>query len=1752
MIMRKKTFSLVGLILIGVSVFAQYGPDLTDPRSAKVVFTQDFEQSWEEWTTTPIDQITQLEYYSNTGNMNSSSFTPWNNSEEWQRGLFRTDSVITIYKGNMMVIEDYESRKDMEEWGDNDPSHWTIVDDPDNNERIEQFNAFGESDGGGEKYFRFISDTILKNASYSGSYSNKLAARYRRNLFVHLGAGDIEENSSYRLTFYVKAKTLPGHEGYVATPTVYADVMRGYYHAEKPFSMGYISNSTEHPYEYNTTFEYTKNDFYQDTDWDNWEKVTFMTYYTTDSIAENYFYSNGYWWAESGDWLWRGDAPGNPIGSDLRYIVQPDKYMVRLGFPADYTEYCVDNISISKSWIGGCEYYGDKMRVDFGYETNLSQLVKEELARTGLDLLEIDGNYFQVWCQNQNDDWFVMPIRSAEYHSDGYMYLFTDFYLYEDEIYSYKFGDFKQVLVSFQNPTDDPRLTLKYSGVTFPKANNIEWIQNGKIVPDFVNEIAVPNPSPMIWSGVYSKYDLPPVLLEAPYEDGSFGLEPVNEMKFKFSREVLFDNKELSEKAIAYVNDERWNISYDPYNDSILLITRPNGQNLAEGDYVIELRQLQGFGTDFGNNVVVHYNFGEVNRNLEDLNVVTLWDSRFNDENINPVEQCLPEGTALLVHTGNSWSGYKDVFSIGDGYVRDSNCRLYWYEGKYNRAFSLNGRGSGKPASLYLGFEEGFEINLDKGDYNLNYAVVGVNKLKETQVYIYKWDEDWTINPQSIKYLTEANKVLISSFIPSEVITESVRNNNQEQLDIMEEMNLGFRVEESGRYVIEFMFNNTSTEWLNYSSILLSNITVTSALPLSYRSIKALNNAVDVANERIYLANESYSLYGGDILDMVVQKRDFYNPDGGFSQPYPTAPSKWTEAKEDLAKSTRWLKERMDTVDALQAKIADANNMYCNIDETYRSLEAAFVLKALIDTVTSSILFPITEKSGSEIYTEIAKLDDAIASLSNRVYLNQQFIEQLERGWNLYAAGEYPEYEEYGEMNSVLNEAAVFDHIAVTDNELIEETSLLKQTINNYDFKVGGLIAKTRRIRALADLAEQFEVVFPDSRDIYQQVYDATDDDDNLADILKAAIKIALYESILSGDDIDELDLTPFMKNYNLYATPIINNPDDEPIKDNGNILSDAEIITDGAQIQMLKHRYTEDVIWSLLVNREFDNLYPGWTVLSYNTGNKYVSPEDWSDYVFSYLSQGCTAFDGMLCLDWNSKADLKTIVEDLPVGIYSIGVNCYSNSSSNNTSATLMTTNSVNGEDIVNSAISTNNGPVVLTVDDIFVLDGKMNVDFSYKASNGFAKADNFFLKFSSDENLDYEYELQYAYDELEALLNGTAVIPHDPQSYDPIIEPYRIYMEDVSVNAGNQMVIPIKMKNRGDITAFSLDIDLPSGISFVDARLANERCYNHSLSSSVNYNWNYCTVSIACMSTSNEVFYDNDGTIVYLTVDVSNDIEGVFNILLYNVEMTAIPIMKFNPRSYTGNVSVSIYVEPGDVYEDGSITITDAVGIVAFIINSDTQGLNRRAADANQDGVIDVSDVVWVVNKVISRYYAPRRGPAATVIPSTLTLDYSVTGNKMSIPVRIEGLQNEITAAQFSMILPEGISLSGVTTDDNHMVFLQKQEDGTYMIACISLSNSTFSSGDEAALTLDFELSKSFDDAEEVLLNNIILATPDGHKTYIDSVICRISSEGGETGICGIGADSDTEKYDIQGRATDNAYGIYIQNGQKRIQMR
>ena len=55
------------------------------------------------------------------------------------------------------------------------------------------------------------------------------------------------------------------------------------------------------------------------------------------------------------------------------------------------------------------------------------------------------------------------------------------------------------------------------------------------------------------------------------------------------------------------------------------------------------------------------------------------------------------------------------------------------------------------------------------------------------------------------------------------------------------------------------------------------------------------------------------------------------------------------------------------------------------------------------------------------------------------------------------------------------------------------------------------------------------------------------------------------------------------------------------------------------------------------------------------------------------------------------------------------------------------------------------------------------------------------------------------------------------------------------------------------------------------------------------------------------------------------------------------------------------------GDVNNDGQVTITDAVGIVNYILGNPAAGFNEDAADVNGDGDITITDAVGVVNIIL-----------------------------------------------------------------------------------------------------------------------------------------------------------------------------------------
>ena len=52
------------------------------------------------------------------------------------------------------------------------------------------------------------------------------------------------------------------------------------------------------------------------------------------------------------------------------------------------------------------------------------------------------------------------------------------------------------------------------------------------------------------------------------------------------------------------------------------------------------------------------------------------------------------------------------------------------------------------------------------------------------------------------------------------------------------------------------------------------------------------------------------------------------------------------------------------------------------------------------------------------------------------------------------------------------------------------------------------------------------------------------------------------------------------------------------------------------------------------------------------------------------------------------------------------------------------------------------------------------------------------------------------------------------------------------------------------------------------------------------------------------------------------------------------------------------------GDANEDGSVDVTDAVAVINAYLTSDQSSINAGVADVNHDGVIDITDAVAIIN--------------------------------------------------------------------------------------------------------------------------------------------------------------------------------------------
>ena len=75
-----------------------------------------------------------------------------------------------------------------------------------------------------------------------------------------------------------------------------------------------------------------------------------------------------------------------------------------------------------------------------------------------------------------------------------------------------------------------------------------------------------------------------------------------------------------------------------------------------------------------------------------------------------------------------------------------------------------------------------------------------------------------------------------------------------------------------------------------------------------------------------------------------------------------------------------------------------------------------------------------------------------------------------------------------------------------------------------------------------------------------------------------------------------------------------------------------------------------------------------------------------------------------------------------------------------------------------------------------------------------------------------------------------------------------------------------------------------------------------------------------------------------------------------------------KFDKGSDSGNGGFVFYEVPGDANQDGLVNVTDIVATVNHIMENSTGNFSVKAADINKDGLVNVSDIVMMVNIIMS----------------------------------------------------------------------------------------------------------------------------------------------------------------------------------------
>lgn len=398
-------------------------------------------------------------------------------------------------------------------------------------------------------------------------------------------------------------------------------------------------------------------------------------------------------------------------------------------------------------------------------------------------------------------------------------------------------------------------------------------------------------------------------------------------------------------------------------------------------------------------------------------------------------------------------------------------------------------------------------------------------------------------------------------------------------------------------------------------------------------------------------------------------------------------------------------------------------------------------------------------------------------------------------------------------------------------------------------------------------------------------------------------------------------------------------------------------------------------------------------------------------------------------------------------------------------------------------------------------------------------------------------------------------------PDNYDNTL-----MLGDLTTAAGKEVVLPIKMKNTCDISAYQFDLYLPEGFTVAVDEDGMEKIEVGSRTTSRRHVIDCAkqkdgSLRVIAYSMKNYNFENSDGDVAKITINVPSGIaDGMYNVVLKNIVLSTAKSEKFEVAKILGQIEVNS-TKPGDLNNDGVLNVADVTGLVALVLGESTEDVPSHVADLTGDGKIQVNDVVALVNLILSENVETVSAMSAPRLMAVEdAVDYSKDieiepftiqpGEEKTISVLLNNVGAKYTGWQADFHFPAGIEpvsdedgyyievAPGRTTTRLHTIASAKQKDGSVRVMSYSMKNALFK--DEHGAVAEITVKAAGDlkaGTYQIKATNVVLSGKDAVAVYPPvTVATALAGNGGEGALALVGSYDEATLSDFSGALSAN----------------